>query len=281
MEQAIDTEFLLNSRRNAFVECSMHFMEHNNVVAYFGENIPLAVLYGYGLIAVPLEDIDTEIFQFTSAELRNGGFCDCITSTLTYLETDKCPILFSAKAYLFSNACERLFTEFSARTEKPCIRFNATSFQTAQREAELKSALRDIADTDFDEAAYKKAYNDLAYIDSVLEKIAAYSDATALELFLLRFYSPYITNLTERVRYFETLEKTIRFKTERRERPLFTAACPRGAFKSIAAQVPENALIMWQCPHEAAALERFDFADAACTFQHVHECRYERGLHNK
>lgn len=271
MKQLIDTEFLLDCRRNAYVDCSMQYMEHNNVIGYFGQDVPLEVLYGFGLIPVPLEDVDAEIFRFTSEALKQRHFCDCIQSTLTYLETDKCPILFSCKAYVFGNSCDLFFREFSSRTPKICIHLSSG---VSKAENESVTLLREIAGRDFDKTVYAKAKENLAYINSVLEKIEHYSNATALEIFMLEFYSPYIIDLTQRVNYFKQLEHTLNFTSERKERKSITAACPRGAFKSIFAQTPDNARVLWQPSCKACETASFDFADAACVFSHSLDTHY-------
>ena len=91
---------------------------------------------------------------------------------------------------------------------------------------------------------------------------------------MLEFYSPYIIDLTQRVNYFKQLEQTLNFTSERKERKSITAACPRGAFKSIFAQTPDNARVLWQPSCKACETASFDFADAACVFSHSLDTHY-------
>lgn len=266
-EMEIDTDFLIEARRNAYVECSMNFMEHNNIAGYYGNNIPLEFFYGFGLIPVPLEDVDAEIFAFTSEALRKKNFCDCIQSTLTYLETDKCPILFSCKAYFFQDFCELMFREFSARTKKPCIKLELANVGSVDF---LKNELEKVATKKFNAEKYNQAKQSLKYIDSVIERIENYSDVDGETIFLLRYYSPYITDLNTRFEYFKTLEKNFTFKSTKQERPLCSVACPRGAFKNVFTQVPKLTKIIWQKSDQ----KPLDFADKRCIHKHARDTEY-------
>ncbi|MEL3908835.1 MAG: hypothetical protein P1P64_07505 [Treponemataceae bacterium] len=265
----IDKDFLIETRRNAYVECSMNFIEHNNIVGYYGTGIPLELFYGFELIPVPLEGVDSDVFAFTNETLLEENFCDCIQSTLTYLETEKCPILFSCKAYFFQNFCELMFREFSTRTKKPCIKLELEKDDGLDI---LKKEIEKISAKKFNLEKSEQAKKRLKYIDSVIEKIENYSDVDGEKIFLLRYYSPYIIDLNTRLEYFKTLEKKLIFKNTKQKRKLFTVACPRGIFKNIYKQVPKSAKIIWD--KNFPKNTKLDFADKRCVYEHLHNTEY-------
>jgi len=80
----------------------------------------------------------------------------------------------------------------------------------------------------------------LDYIRSVLEKLTYYSSFSTEELFLLEFYSKYMTCLSDRKKYFEALEKEVSFHKEKNNIKKTLSLCPRGNYKSICDEAPKT-----------------------------------------
>lgn len=220
----IDKDFLVEARRNAYIECTENYLSSNTVVGLFGDDLPEELFYACGLIPVPIEGVDPHIFKFGKEE-EGEGFCDVIKSTLIYLTTQKCPILYSCKMYVLEDFCKNFSNILKANTEKPVLIYKT--------ENELIKTLCQVYGTQYNEETRQKAKQDLDYIKSVLEKLAYHSDIEAEELFLLKFYSKYMTNLSERRKYFETIEKEVNFIKEKNERKEVFCLCPRGNYKYI------------------------------------------------
>ena len=110
----IDISFLENLRREAYVEAAENYLSSANVIGIFGEDLPLDILYAYGLLPVPCEGTDSAIFKFGDME----NICDVIRSSVIYLKTDKCPILFSCSMYLIENTCTVFFNKLKENTDK-------------------------------------------------------------------------------------------------------------------------------------------------------------------
>ena len=127
--------------------------------------------------------------------------------------------------YVLENICANFTNTLKANTEKPVIIYDGKD--------NLIQSLCKIYETNYNEALRQSAKNDLIYIKSVLEKLAYYSSISTEELFLLEFYSKYMTNLSDRRKYFETLEKTVSFFEEKKDRKEIFCICPRGNYKYI------------------------------------------------
>ena len=220
----IDKDFLVDLRRNAYVECTENYLSTNTIVGIFGDGLPEEVFYACGVVPIPIEGVDSHIFKF-GKEGEWDNFCSVIKSTLIYLTTQKCPILYSCKMYVLENVCTSFTNALKANTEKPVLLYKC--------ETELIQTLLEVYGSHYDEALRQNAKNDLDYIKSVLEKLTYYSDASAEELFLLEFYSKYMTNLSDRKKYFEALEQNVTFKKEKKDIKEVLSLCPRGNYKSI------------------------------------------------
>ena len=254
----IDTDFLIELRRNAYIECTENYLSTGTVAGIFGDSLPEQLFYACGVTPVPLEGVDAHIFKF-GKENEGAGLCDVIKSTLIYLTTQKCPILYSCKMYVLQNTCKRFIDALKANTEKPVYVYN--------NEAELVQTLCAVYGTQYDEAKRQGAKADLDYIENVLTKIKYYSDASAEECFLLEFYSKYMTDLSMRKAYFASLEQRLPFQKERNAVKEITAVCPRGNYKSICAETPSP---FARISH---TWESADYGYAHCIFG----CKKERG----
>ena len=227
----IDVLFLENLRREAYVEAAENYLSSSNVIGIFGENLPLEILYAYGLLPVPCEGTDSAIFEFGDME----NVCDVIKSSVIYLKTDKCPILFSCSMYLIENICIDFFQKLKENTDKKVLLYKDRS--------DLEKNLQEVYGKKFDDLKYRKAKETLAYIENVLKKIDEYSSLSAEEAFLLRYYTPYILDLEKRKKYFDDVCKTIKFKTEKNILQKIIALCPRGSYKTILKEVKKEAYI--------------------------------------
>ncbi|MGP1437812.1 MAG: 2-hydroxyacyl-CoA dehydratase family protein [Treponema sp.] len=220
----IDKDFLVELRRNAYIECTENYLDTNTMVGIFGDDLPEELFYACGVVPVPIEGVDSHIFKFGKAG-EGIGFCDVIRSTLIYLTTQKCPILYSCKMYVLEDFCTSFINVLKANTEKKVSIY--------KNDKELIQTLCSVYDTDYDENIMQNAKADLDYIKEVLEKIKYYSDVSMEELFLLEFYSKYMTKLSDRKKYFELLEKSLSFKKRKNNVEEVFAVCPRGNYKSI------------------------------------------------
>ena len=75
--------------------------------------------------------LDSHIFSFGEYD-----GCDLVKSTIIYLKTEKCPLLFSAKMYVVEDFCDHFIESLQGETEKPiCVYRN---------EDELKLILEEV-----------------------------------------------------------------------------------------------------------------------------------------
>lgn len=235
----IDKDFLVELRRNAYVECTENYLRSNTVAGIFGDGLPEEVFYACGVVPIPIEGVDSHIFKFGK---ESYSFCDVIKSTLIYLTTQKCPILYSCKMYVLENVCTNFTNALKANTEKPILVYN--------EETELIQTLLKVYGTHYDEALRQNAKNDLDYIKSMLEKLTYYSCISTEELFLLEFYSKYMTNLSDRKKYFELLEKEVSFHKEKNIIKETLSLCPRGNYKYICDEAPKTKISRVFCNAE-------------------------------
>ncbi len=227
-DSIIDVDFLIERRRNAYIECTENYLESNTVVGIFGDSLPEEIFYACNTVPVPIEGVDSHIFKFAK-ENETAHFCDVIKSTLTYLTTQKCPILYSCKMYVVENTCKKFIDALKANTEKPVLVY--------REEAELINKLCSIYGTQYNEEAKVEARADLDYIKNVLEKIKYHSCLNTKEVFLLEFYSKYMTDLKMRKEYFEELEKNIEFIEEKNKIVEVATICPRGGYESLCKEI--------------------------------------------
>ena len=224
MDAIIDKAFLIDARRNAYIECTENYLSSNTIVGVFGDDIPLEIFYACGTVPVPIEGVDSHIFRF-GKEGEWQDYCDVIKSTLIYLTTQKCPILYSCKMYVLQNNCQKFIDAIRANTEKPVLVYID--------ETSLIDELCKVYGTSYSETLMKDARGDLEYIKAVLQKARHCPYLTCEEFFLLEFYSKYITDLKMRRAYFEDLERKLITSTDECEIEEVTAFCPRGNYEKV------------------------------------------------
>ena len=233
----VDKDFLVDLRRNAYIECTENYLSSNTVLGIFGDDLPLDLFYACNLMPIPMEGVDSHIFKF-GKEGEWSGYCDVIKSTLIYLTTQKCPILYSCKMYVLQNKCKRFIDTLKSQTEKPVLVYN----NELGNENELISSLCKVYGKQYDESLRQDAKADLNYIQNVLQQAKSSPRITCQEFFLLEFYTQYMTNLKMRREYFEKLEKKLSLDAqdnttkEQKEKAYIheiTAFCPRGCYEHI------------------------------------------------
>lgn len=231
MSKFIDKDFLIDLRRNAYIECTENFLTANNVVGIFGDSLPEEIFYACKLIPVPMEGVDSHIFQF-GKEGQGDGYCDVIKSTLIYLTTQKCPILYSCRMYVLEDKCKTFYEVLQANTQKLVYVYN--------NEDDLIHNLSTVFETQMDQSIKQKAHSDLSYIEKILNKIECSTEFDAEEVFLLRYYTKYITDLNARRQFFEKLEKEALFNQKEQKMQKVKCLCPRGNFKNICVALNSN-----------------------------------------
>lgn len=256
----LDKDFLLEMRRNAYVECTENYLESNTVVGMFGDCLPEEVFYACGTVPVPIEGVDSHIFKFGKAGEWDNT-CDVIKSTLIYLTTEKCPILYSCKMYVLQPSCNAFIDAIKANTEKPVLVYTD--------EASLIQTLCHVYGTSYSEEARSEAKADLDYIKTVLEKIKYYSTIDCETYFLLEFYSKYMTSLKMRRAYFESIEKEISFTSERHNVKELGVICPRGNYRGICLDIEEG-----ECRGDRLAMTRLKRVWKTATYGYV-ACPFE------
>ena len=114
-------------RREAYVDATLRMQADDNIVGVFGSAyseaqspvIDEALIYGCGLVPAPIVGVDAFIF-------KHGDYpaCDAIKSTMVYLTTQKCPLLYSSKMYVLDGCCPAVETAFRQCTQKTVHIYN-------------------------------------------------------------------------------------------------------------------------------------------------------------
>ena len=88
-------------RRDAYVDAIYAKMEKDNVVGVFSDKVE-ALLISYGFIVYPILGLDSYIFDY----FKLDNICDPINSTIAYLKTKKCPLIYASR--FINNLDERI-----------------------------------------------------------------------------------------------------------------------------------------------------------------------------
>ena len=119
---SLDIDFFKELRREAYVKAIGTKLATDNVVGTFGE-VDEAFLRAFSLVPYPIVSVDGFIYQYGEV----NADCDAINSTRIYLETGKCPILFSSKFIVHTNLCPIFVEKISKVTDKEFVRFEDVS----------------------------------------------------------------------------------------------------------------------------------------------------------
>lgn len=195
-------------RERCYVDALRAMQRDNNVLGYFGTLEDEGLIRKYGLLPVPIEGLDPHIFQYGEAK-----GCDVIRSTLIYLKTMKCPLLFSSKAFITDGSCPAFDEALKKSTEKPMAVISG--------EKNLRDFLESLSEEFSDDTEID---NLLASCEQYKEKIRQ-SNLTAEELFNIEFYSRFLLDLEERR---DILRNTAKDLAGNRRRQDFPVTCPGG-----------------------------------------------------
>lgn len=215
MSQILET--MAECRRRAYVDCLMQMKAQNNVIGTFG-NVDEAFLRAHGLVPIPIVGVDAHIFAF-------GEYpsCDPIRSTMVYLTTMKCPLLYSCKMYYFKSACPYMTEAFTQNTSKP--------LHIHQSNAECSKQIREVYGTDFNEISYAANQKLLQQIAQQIERLYQ-SKLSGQDVYAIDFYAKYIINLEERLQVVEGYAKQYRPVANKERKPVYIA-CPGGILPKL------------------------------------------------
>ena len=182
-------------RREAYVDAAIRMQTDDNIVGIFGSaysdaqppTINEAVIYACGLVPVPIVGIDAFIF-------KHGDYpgCDVIKSTMVYLTTQKCPLLYSAKMYVLDGCCPAIEAAFRQCTQKPVHVYKNTEMLTA--------VLKKVYGRKYSAVCYQKAQAAFTALNSLLQQLEL-SMLSGNEFGMLAFYSRFIFELDQRIAF--------------------------------------------------------------------------------
>ena len=180
-------------RREAYVDAAIRMQTEDNIAGVFGSAyseaqspvIDEALIYGCGLVPVPVVGVDAFIF-------KHGDYpgCDAIKSTMVYLTTQKCPLLYSSKMYVLDGCCPAVEAAFRQCTQKPLHVY---------KDAEtLKAALQQVYGRDYSAVRYQKAQTAFATLNGLLQQLEQ-SALSGNDFGMLAFYARFIFDLEQRI----------------------------------------------------------------------------------
>jgi len=182
-------------RREAYIDATLRMQTDDNIVGVFGSAyseaqspvIDEALIYGCGLVPVPIVGVDAFIF-------KHGDYpaCDAIKSTMVYLTTQKCPLLYSSKMYVLDGCCPAVEAAFRQCTQKPVY-----IYRNAE---ELKAMLQQIYGQGYSASRYQEAQSAFAALNRLLQQLEQ-STLSGNDFGMLSFYSRFIFELEERLAF--------------------------------------------------------------------------------
>ena len=182
-------------RREAYVDATLRMQADDNIVGVFGSayaearspGIDEALIYGCGLVPVPIVGVDAFIFKY-------GDYpaCDAIKSTMVYLTTQKCPLLYSSKMYVLDGCCSAVETAFRQYTQKPVHVYNDAET--------LKTMLQQVYGCEYSAFRYQEATAAFAALNRLLQRLE-HSALSGNDFGMLAFYSRFIFKLEERIAF--------------------------------------------------------------------------------
>lgn len=213
---SLNIDFFKEIRREAYVKAIGAKMTADNVVGTFG-NVDEAFLRAYSLIPYPIISVDGFIYQYGDV----NEDCDAINSTRIYLETGKCPILFSSKFIVHSNLCPIFVEKISKVTDKKFISIDNTS------------KFLEMSGYSFDDKIYDEQKKLIETIDEKL-KFLEKTDIDSKLLSYSKFYLLYEPELKKRIDILDDLIKENKLIDN--ERKIVRALCPYGILDGIDAE---------------------------------------------
>lgn len=208
-------------RREAYVGAIYAKMENDNVVGVFSDKFD-ALLISYGFIVYPIIGLDSYIFDYYKLE----NVCDPINSTIAYLKTKKCPLIYSSKFFVLDDYCKKFNEYLEKNTDKKIV-----------YEKDLKNFLENLEDRNFDEKIYFESLGKIEKINQILKDLQE-SDISGTLLYKLEFYIRFIKNLDDRISFL--LEIKSKYKKKNIKRKIIKATCPFAISDIIDKKVYEN-----------------------------------------
>lgn len=182
-------------RREAYIDATLRMQTDDNIVGVFGSAyseaqsfvIDEALIYGCGLVPVPIFGVDAFIF-------KHGDYpaCDAIKSTMVYLTTQKCPLLYSSKMYVLDGDCPAVEAAFRQCTQKPVHVYEDAEV--------LKSVLQQVYSCEYSAVRYQEAQSSFAALNGLLQQLEQ-SPLSGNDFGMLAFYSRFIFELEERMAF--------------------------------------------------------------------------------
>ena len=221
-------------RREAYVDATLRMQADDNIVGVFGSAyaearspvIDEALIYGCGLVPVPIVGVDAFIFKY-------GDYpaCDAIKSTMVYLTTQKCPLLYSSKMYVLDGCCSAIETAFRQCTQKPVHVYNDAET--------LKIMLQQVYGCEYSAARYQDAKSAFVTLSGLLQQLEQ-SALSGNDFGVLAFYSRFIFELEERIAFltrvcellFPASNGTVPIHTTEKRIPV-SIHCPDGIIQKI------------------------------------------------
>ena len=208
-------------RRDAYVDAIYAKMEKDNVVGVFSDKVE-ALLISYGFIVYPILGLDSYIFDYFNLD----NICDPINSTIAYLKTKKCPLIYSSKFFVVDSYCHKFNKFLIENTDKDVVFEN-----------DLKLYLENLDGIKFDEKIYRESQIKLEKIKNLLEDLEETSISGDL-LFKLEFYIRFIKDLDERISFLEKI--STKYDKKKTKRKIIKATCPYGVSDIIDKKISED-----------------------------------------
>ncbi|MGP1455643.1 MAG: hypothetical protein ACTTJ7_07800 [Treponema sp.] len=182
-------------RREAYVDAALRMQADDNIVGVFGSAyteahspiIDEAVIYACALVPVPIIGVDAFIFQY-------GDYpaCDVLKSTMVYLTTQKCPLLYSSKMYVLDGCCPAAAAAFRQCTQKPV--------HVYEHAGGLKAVLQHVYGRPYSSVRYEQARIAFGKLHALLLQLEQ-SELSGNDVGVLAFYSRFIFELEERIAF--------------------------------------------------------------------------------
>lgn len=241
----IDVDFFKNLRREAYVKSIESKLASEIVVGTFGE-IDEALLYGFNLTPMPIVSVDGFIFQYG----KLNSFCHAINSTRIYLETGKCPLLFSAEFIVHNEMCPIFVREIKKSTDKKFI-------STKNLEEFLKNS-----NYEFVREKYHKAEYDLKILKDKYNLLKK-TDIDSTLLSYAKYFIHYEPDLAKRINIYDALLQEYKYINNKRE--VIRALCPNGILDAID---EKNYIVI-------ESMDEPDYAPFGCAFCNKKFRKYE------
>ncbi|MDD7305157.1 MAG: hypothetical protein PUG67_01065 [Peptoniphilaceae bacterium] len=203
----IDIKNLEDLRRQAFVTAIYRKIEKDNIVGVSTDKYE-SLLRGYGFLPFPIIGTDSYIFEY----FKEVNLCDPLESTLTYLKTDKCPLLFASKFFIVDDYCKKFNDKLKKATNKDVV-------ETCDLKAYLDINYKD----KFDKYIYESTFLKIKKINSLFDSLEQ-KDIKGSLLFKLKFYLSFVENLDQRISFLEEILPN--YKDLKEKRKLIRATCP-------------------------------------------------------